>query len=502
MTYIPPNPNGQATMANSQPVVVASNQSSLPVTQLTPSNLNTVVYGYDGSGNPALSMDSSGKANINNISGTVSLPTGAATSANQTNGTQQAKITDGTNVAGVTKNDGTTTGAMNVLNTGSSGFTGATVTLNAASPSSPWFDLLNYPSLSIEILTNTAPSTLTFQTSGDASQTNITSMSMQLASNQTSGASPTTTSATGTFYGNRMGRYFRINSNVSGGNTVTFAPTFYTSATAPMSIGVNLQNTVNATSQTGSTVPSGAFYQGAQDGSGNLVGLKAIAHGLNTATGVPAAGMVAEFDDTSPTGTTENQFSPLRMSANRNLYGTIRDAAGNERGLNISAQNAAAVGGSTASGSSLVEAPVTGGGLAKTANPTAVSDGQVVNSLHDKLGKQVVVGSIRDLKGDAPLTLTATTTETTLIAAVASTFLDVYGVIVTNTSATACEVVFRDVTAGTPRFSIEVPPTDTRGFMLPESAAYKQATVNTAWTAQCGTSVSSIKISALYVKNT
>lgn len=138
---------------------------------------------------------------------------------------------------------------------------------------------------------------------------------------------------------------------------------------------------------------------------------------------------------------------------------------------------------------------------AKTANPTAAADGNGVVPITDKLGKQVVVGSIRDLKADAALTLTSTTTETTLIAAIASTFNDVYGLIVTNISALACEVIFRDVTAGTPRFSINVPAAETRGFMLSESAAYKQATVNTAWTAQCGTSVASIKISALYVKN-
>jgi len=37
----------------------------------------------------------SGTWNINNVSGTVSLPTGAATSSNQTNGTQKSQIVDG-----------------------------------------------------------------------------------------------------------------------------------------------------------------------------------------------------------------------------------------------------------------------------------------------------------------------------------------------------------------------------------------------------------------------
>jgi hypothetical protein len=34
MTYIPPNPNGQATMADSGPVVIASDQSVIPINKL------------------------------------------------------------------------------------------------------------------------------------------------------------------------------------------------------------------------------------------------------------------------------------------------------------------------------------------------------------------------------------------------------------------------------------------------------------------------------------
>lgn len=54
--------------------------------------------------------------------------------------------------------------------------------------------------------------------------------------------------------------------------------------------------------------------------------------GLNSA-------MAGVFDDTSPTTITENNFGFLRMSSNRNLYGTIRDAAGNERGANVNSSN-------------------------------------------------------------------------------------------------------------------------------------------------------------------
>jgi len=64
------NTLGQKTMANSTPVVLASDQSAIPASQ-------------------------SGTWNINNVSGTVSLPTGASTAANQTNASQKTQIVDG-----------------------------------------------------------------------------------------------------------------------------------------------------------------------------------------------------------------------------------------------------------------------------------------------------------------------------------------------------------------------------------------------------------------------
>jgi len=51
----------------------------------------------------------------------------------------------------------------------------------------------------------------------------------------------------------------------------------------------------------------------------------------------------ATFDDTSPDSVNEGDGGMVRMSANRNLYTTIRDAAGNERGLNIDSSGQIAV---------------------------------------------------------------------------------------------------------------------------------------------------------------
>ena len=58
MSYNPQNPNGQATMANSSPVVIANDQLAIP------------------------------------ISGSISLPTDAATATNQTSGGQKTQVTD------------------------------------------------------------------------------------------------------------------------------------------------------------------------------------------------------------------------------------------------------------------------------------------------------------------------------------------------------------------------------------------------------------------------
>ncbi len=50
----------------------------------------------------------------------------------------------------------------------------------------------------------------------------------------------------------------------------------------------------------------------------------------------------AMFDDASPDSVDEGDAGVVRMSTNRNLYVILRDAAGNERGLNIDANGALA----------------------------------------------------------------------------------------------------------------------------------------------------------------
>lgn len=109
--------------------------------------------------------------------------------------------------------------------------------------------------------------------------------------------------------------------------------------TAVQATAANLKMTDAATSATAAAIPTSASLVGVSDGT-NLVALRQASNGLNsTAGGLLAVNNAAQFDDVTPTAITENSFGNLRISANRNLYGTIRDAAGNERGANVNASN-------------------------------------------------------------------------------------------------------------------------------------------------------------------
>ncbi len=55
--------------------------------------------------------------------------------------------------------------------------------------------------------------------------------------------------------------------------------------------------------------------------------------------------MLGVYDDIAPPGLTEGVLGVPRMSTNRNVYQQIRDAAGNERGVNVNASNQLAVAG-------------------------------------------------------------------------------------------------------------------------------------------------------------
>lgn len=91
---------GTGTSGAGIPRVTISNDSSLAANQSV--NVNqwggsstTLGQKVSASSVPVVIASDQSAININNISGTVSLPTGASTSANQTNGSQKTQVVDG-----------------------------------------------------------------------------------------------------------------------------------------------------------------------------------------------------------------------------------------------------------------------------------------------------------------------------------------------------------------------------------------------------------------------
>lgn len=505
--------------------------------------------------------------NVSQMAGTTpSSGNGATDSGTQrvtisNDSTGQIQITDGTNKANILKSDGTAAGQNSLLTSSSfmekAALSTASVTNNDLQAS---LDVSNYAWFSIQI-TGTWTGTVTFQGSNDNS--NFNSVSVRDVSSGS--AFSTTTTSNGTFSAPTQFRYLRVRVTTGGTGTVTGVLELYGITRASMSnvIGQGGTWTVGANSATGSAVPANAFYSGLNDNSGNLVGAKANFANLNTAAGIAASGLAAVFDDVSPQAVTENSFGAVRMSTNRNLYQTIRDAAGNERGVNVTAGNAltvdasattqpvsyATTGSGTATGALRVEVANNGTGVVGLNTGTnsigKISDittsvvpgtgatnlGKAEDAAHssgdtgmfslgvrndtladttnttgdysqlstDIKGRVMTAGAPRSLKGTAQVQLSATTSETTIIAATASTFHDVYGLILANTGASTTKVSIRDDTAGTVRAIIEVPTLETRGFMLPVDSAMPQTAVNKNWTAQCGTATTALEVTALYV---
>lgn len=91
--------------------------------------------------------------------------------------------------------------------------------------------------------------------------------------------------------------------------------------------------------------------------------------------------------------------------------------------------------------------------------------------------------------------------ETTIVTADAAHYLDLYALILTNTSGTATTVTIKDSTSGTTKVVIEVPATDTRGMIVGSNAGLKQTAKNNNWTATCSTGVSTLEVTAMYTKS-
>jgi len=251
------------------------------------------------------------------------------------------------------------------------------------------------------------------------------------------------------------------------------------------------RNTINGLSTSILDLAVGArpnLYNGTNYDSGRSV----INATNSTGTGIQAVGIVAQYDDTSPTAITENQFGNARMSSNRNLYGTIRDAAGNERGLNVDSNGEIGIGairsalpaGTNAIGKLSANSGVDIGDVDVTSIAAGTNNiGQVSVAPQTANGLSVFNGSSSD--GATALTSTAQ-----VIKASAG---QVYGWYIYNPNATAQFVQFYNVaaasvTVGTtnPLLMLTVPPGSAANVEFTNGITFSNAGFSCAATSTAG----------------
>lgn len=144
--------------------------------------------------------------------------------------------------------------------------------------------------------------------------------------------------------------------------------------------------------------------------------------------------------------------------------------------------------------------PVKIGGKARTANPTAVANGDRVDAFYDKVGRPaVVVGQVRDLMVHQ-YTQLANTTQTTVLAAGGSgVFHDLTQLILTNASGTAVSVTFKDATSGTTRLVVDLAANG--GAVIHFPRPLTQSASNNNWTATLSASSVTVNITVQAEKN-
>lgn len=258
----------------------------------------------------------SGTWNITNISGTVSLPTGAATAANQ-----DGIIKDGT---GDTTQANVVNGRLQVEN-----YNANLAADNSTLSTSKVPVLPGTVSTSAPTWTNGNQSALSLQTDGSvrSAVTNTVTVTASNLDVQIGGSDSLTI---GTFPDNEP-----FNLNQIGGNAVSAG--VGASGTGTQRVAALLHDgtdTAQVTATSGGSLQVECTAGCAGSGGTSMTDDAAFTPGTTTIT--PAGAM---FDDVTPDSVNEGDGGVLRMSANRNLYTTLRDAAGNERGANVNASN-------------------------------------------------------------------------------------------------------------------------------------------------------------------
>jgi hypothetical protein len=286
-----------------------------------------------------------------------------------------------------------------------------------------------------------------------------------------------------------------------------------------------ISGTVTANAGTGNfNVVGTKSNNGGVPGSTNLGTLPVVAtaaapsytEGNQTALSTDLAGNLRTSTTIAPNSSVNlTQIAGTAASVNNGTSdaGTLRvTVASDSTGTIIATQATAAnlnaqVVGSVAHDAADAGNPVKVGGQARTTNPTSVGDGDRVNAIFDKAGRQLaVLEGPRELKTRGNVTLT-TTTETTLIAAGgASVFHDM--ILLTVTSSDQVNLLrldIRDTTGGTVIWSLHLNAgLGAVGFVVPIPSSLPQTTANTNWTVQLNatpTAGQTVRVFAIAVKN-
>jgi hypothetical protein len=165
------------------------------------------------------------------------------------------------------------------------------------------------------------------------------------------------------------------------------------------------------------------------------------------------------------------------------------------------------VAGDVASGSADSGNPVKQGGVARTTDPTAVTNGQRVNGIYSVLGKQVtVIEGVRERKVSGLLVLTTNTEQTLIAAGAAGVFHDL--ILITATSSDQTQTIrldFRASTGGAIVFSIHLQGgSGPNGLVIPFPSSFPQTTAANNWTVQASVAPAggqSVRVMGLAVDN-
>lgn len=210
--------------------------------------------------------------------------------------------------------------------------------------------------------------------------------------------------------------------------------------------------------------------------------------GMTTDDAAPETGtrvnmMGGVFDDTTPDSVDEGDAGYVRMSARREQYTQIRDAAGNERGLNVDANGAIAVTGSFVVDSEFPAAAVVTDNFANPTTTSVMGMGMVWDgATWDRSAGNSTDGTLVNLGTNNDVTVTGTVTEANSAAILTSTQLIDDGIATVASAITTKGMA----AAGTDGTNARILKTDTDGNLQVDVLTMPSVTVDSEFPAAAG----------------